>query len=125
MKYLYILLGGGIGSLCRFLLSSFINNISNKILPFGTLTVNLLGCFLIGFLFSAFEKFIVSPNICLFIFVGLLGGLTTFSSFGLETFNLLRQQEFKYAVFNFLLNNLVGIVFVLIGFKLSSVLFGD
>ncbi|OHD10586.1 MAG: hypothetical protein A2086_04335 [Spirochaetes bacterium GWD1_27_9] len=125
MKYLYILLGGGIGSLCRFLLSSFINNISNKTFPFGTLTVNLLGCFLIGFLFSVFEKFIVSSNIRLFIFVGLLGGLTTFSSFGLETFNLLRQAEFKYAIFNLLLNNLVGIVFVLIGFKLSSVLFGD
>jgi CrcB protein len=100
-------------------------NISNKIFPLGTLFVNITGCFIIGFLYAFSEKFIFSPNIRLFIFVGLLGGFTTFSSFGLETFNLIRQSEIKYAILNFILNNGLGLLFVFIGFSLAKLFVKD
>lgn len=123
MKFMYIILGGGTGALVRYLLSTFIQNSSNKIFPFGTLVVNLTGCFLIGFLFALSEKFTISSNIRLFLFVGLLGGYTTFSSFGLETFNLLKQLEYKYAIINFLLSNFLGLLLVFAGFALTKNLF--
>ena len=125
MKYFYIMLGGGLGSVFRYLLSIFIYNFSNKVFPLGTLIVNMLGCFVIGFLFSLFEKFTISPNIRLFIFIGLLGGFTTFSSFGLETFNLIRQSELKYAGLNLLLSNFLGLFFVFLGYAVIKLLFKD
>jgi CrcB protein len=125
VKYLYILIGGGIGSTLRYLLSNLIINFLNKAFPLGTLIVNITGCFLIGLLFGFSEKIIISSNIRLFIFVGLLGGFTTFSSFGLETFNLIRQSEIKYAILNFTLNNFLGILFVFIGFTLTKLLLKD
>lgn len=125
MKYLYILIGGGIGSVFRYILSNLIMNFFNKVFPLGTLIVNITGCFLIGLLFGFSEKTIISSNIRLFIFVGLLGGFTTFSSFGLETFNLIRQSEIKYAILNFILNNFLGLLAVFFGFTLTKLLLKD
>lgn len=125
MKFLYILIGGGAGSIFRYALSTFVHNVTNKVFPLGTLIVNLLGCFIIGSLFALFEKFTINSNIRLFIFVGILGGFTTFSSFGLETFNLLRQSEIKYAIWNFVLSNFIGIFFVFVGFTLIKLLIKD
>lgn len=125
MKYFYILLGGGAGAISRYVLSTFIYNLSNKVFPLGTLIVNITGCFVIGFLYALFEKFTISPNVRLFIFVGLLGGFTTFSSYGLETFNLLKQTEIRYAVFNIVLSNLLGLLFVATGFILAKTIFKD
>ncbi|HOL57610.1 MAG TPA: fluoride efflux transporter CrcB [Spirochaetota bacterium] len=122
MKYFYIAIGGAIGSLSRYLLSTFTMRLFNTLFPLGTLIVNITGCFLIGFLFSFFEKFIMSPNIRFFVFVGLLGGFTTFSSFTMETFNLLREKEIKLAILNFIFNNFLGIIAVIIGFIFARLL---
>lgn len=123
MKYLYIAIGGGFGSLSRYLLSTFVMWHSNKLFPYGTLIVNLTGCFLIGMLYAAFENTKISPDLRLFIFTGFLGGFTTFSSYGLETFNLIKETQYKYAFLNFIFNNLIGIFLVLAGYYLSRLIF--
>ncbi len=85
MNILAVLIGGGIGSLSRYLISIFAaQNISGRF-PIGTLIVNLAGCYFIGLLFELFENIILSPNLRLFIFTGFFGGFTTFSSFSLES----------------------------------------
>lgn len=87
------------------------------------MAVNLLGCFTIGFLWNIFENFAYSPNIRVFIFIGILGAFTTFSTFGLESFNLIREGEIKYAVLNILVSNIAGLALVFIGYIASKYLF--
>lgn len=118
-KFLSIGIGGGIGAILRYTVSTFTYRFLDGIFPWGTLTVNFIGCFCIGFLWGLFERFVISPNMRLFIFVGILGGFTTFSSYGLETFNLLRDGESKMALLNVLSSNLLGIACVFGGFAAS------
>ena len=80
--------------------------------PLGTLLVNLIGSFIIGLAWGFFETNSFSPNLRAFLFIGVLGGFTTFSSFSLETMNLLRDGEFKIGIINILANNVLGIVLV-------------
>ncbi|OGX48738.1 MAG: hypothetical protein A2216_01160, partial [Omnitrophica WOR_2 bacterium RIFOXYA2_FULL_45_12] len=87
--------------------------------PLGTLLVNLTGSFLIGLLWGISEKAIFHPNWKIFLFTGILGGFTTFSAYGLETFNLLRDGRTMFAMANILLNNILGIALVVVGFLAS------
>ncbi|GJL50634.1 fluoride efflux transporter CrcB [Candidatus Nitrospira salsa] len=92
-------LGGMIGSISRFLLSDFVQRL-NPILgyPFGTLTVNVLGCFLIGLLNGLTDsQQLFIANIRPFLFIGVLGGFTTYSTFGYETFAFLRDGQYSQA----------------------------
>ena len=89
-KLLLIGLAGLAGTLSRYWLSGFIARRIGETFPFGTLIVNLLGCFLVGLLFYLLqERYLVNEAIRTAILIGLLGGFTTFSSFGLQTFTLL------------------------------------
>lgn len=75
--------------------------------------------FFAGFLWEIFDRTAVSPTARLFVFIGFLGGYTTFSSFGLETFNLVRDGEYKLALYNVLVSNILGIALVFLGFFAS------
>lgn len=94
----------------------------NVLLPIGTFTVNIVGCFIIGFLFSLFEKITVSGELRLLLITGFLGGFTTFSSFSLETINLIRNSEYSAALINILGNLILGLAFVIIGMLASGFL---
>ncbi|MDD3151042.1 MAG: fluoride efflux transporter CrcB [Candidatus Gastranaerophilales bacterium] len=122
VKILSIALGGALGALTRYFVSGCAHNLIPGLFAWGTLAVNCIGSFLAGVFFGLLDRFIVPGNIRLFILIGLLGAFTTFSTYTLETFNLLRDGELKLALINIILNNLVGIFLVVVGFMLSKLI---
>src|SRR6266540_3995647 len=111
---IFIALGGALGSVFRYLLSTWTQTASKSIdFPYGTLTVNLIGCFVIGFLTQlAEERGLFTSDSRTLVFVGILGGFTTFSSFGNETVNLLRDGEAWNALANVGANVILGLILV-------------
>ena len=100
-KYLFIGLGGFLGSIARYALSTSIYRAVGESFPYGTLAVNIIGCFIIGLLMTVFQdRFVVHPNFRFLIIVGVLGGFTTFSSFSYETFALMKAGNFIDAAMN-------------------------
>lgn len=112
--------GGAIGAILRYLVSGAAYNRLGADFPYGTLLVNVTGCFLIGFLARYFEDVVVAPNTRVLILTGGLGAFTTFSTYGLETVALWRDGESQVALVNFMANNVVGILFVMAGFFLAQ-----
>jgi fluoride exporter len=116
IKLLMIMCGGGLGALCRYGMSGFIMNISKGDFPLGTLTVNIIGSFLIGVFWELFNQLSdVSHELKAFIVIGFLGAFTTFATFSLDTAVLYKSANYKHALLNILLNNAVCIVFVFLG----------
>ena len=122
LRYLYVALGGAIGSVLRYAVSGLDFKLSNGIFPTSTLIVNLFGSLVIGILWGMFERFEFSPMLRVFLFVGILGGFTTFSSFSLENLNLLRDGEVKTAVIYILITNISGIGLAFGGYFAARVL---
>jgi fluoride exporter len=120
-KLLLIAVGGAIGTLARYATGTLLSPLMEKTLfPFGTMAVNLIGCFVIGVMNGYFEPRITIPQeYRLMILVGFLGGFTTFSSFGYETAALLRDKEYLYAGYNILVNNVVGIALAILGYAIT------
>lgn len=105
MAYLYIALGGAIGACMRFFLTQECTKLLGKGFPFGTLAVNVIGSFVIGYLYSWLSlQQDISDNLRLFVGVGLLGALTTFSTFSYDTFVLLQHGDLLKAGLNVVLN---------------------
>jgi len=119
MKIILVLAGGAIGTLARFLLSGFAQKYVSNGFPIGTLAVNLIGSFIIGILWGVFENQ-PANHVRAFLFVGVLGGFTTFSAYSIETLNLFRDGNIRFAILNFLLNNVLGILFASCGIALSK-----
>lgn len=118
-KLLLVFVGGGLGSATRFGTSLLAARWWGTSFPWGTLAVNLAGCFLIGVLFGLSERGSLSPEGRLFLMTGFLGGLTTFSSYGLETSHLTRSGQFANAACNLIANNGAGIALVFLGLWLA------
>ena len=127
MQYVVIGLGGALGSMARFGLGSLIDTNVQKtgqIFPWGTIIVNITGCFVIGFIFtiSASEGRIILSSLARnFIMIGILGGYTTFSSFSLQTLTLAQDGQWWGAAANVLLS----VVLCLAGVWLGAMLAGS
>jgi fluoride exporter len=119
-RLILIGLGGLVGTLCRYGLSSLVDKRVGATFPTGTLLVNVIGCFLAGFLFFAFtEKVVVSDIVKTAVMIGFLGGFTTFSAFGLQTFTLFKDGEMFAAMLNVVLSNVAGLLTVWVGYSLA------
>lgn len=113
-------IGGFIGSAMRYLLGGYVQQSSKSIFPYGTLAVNVIGCFVIGFLSQLAEnRGAFSSEARAFVFIGILGGFTTFSSFGNETLNLASDGEMLNAFANIGLNVVLGLFAVWLGRTVS------
>ncbi len=111
---LFIGLGGFLGAIARFLLSSFVQKSADTFFPIGTLSVNLLGGFLIGFLALYFEQH-VNPEYRALVITGFLGALTTFSTFSYETVLLLESSAYMKAMANIMISVIFSIGATVLG----------
>lgn len=115
-KVLLVGIGGLLGSIARYLISGYVQDRTGEIFPVGTLAVNVIGCFVIGGLSELAEaRAFLSPEARALIVVGVLGGFTTFSTFGNETVNLLRDGEWGFAMLNLLTHTVLAIGAVWVG----------
>ena len=116
MNVLIVGLGGFAGAACRYLVNSWVLKVSPQPFPFGTLTVNVVGCFLIGLFHGITDaRDIAKPELRLFLVVGVLGGFTTYSAFGHDTFELIRSTRIISAAANVTAHITLGLLAVAIG----------
>ncbi|MDR1148843.1 MAG: fluoride efflux transporter CrcB [Spirochaetaceae bacterium] len=123
MNFLYVIIGGGIGAVLRYFSSQFISSSIASKFPHGTLFVNCVGALLMGFLINIFDTFSINIKWKLLLITGFLGGYTTFSTYSLETVQYIMSGNIKHAVINILLNNVLCILFVLLGIWLNKIIF--
>lgn len=123
-KLLLVGFGGFLGSILRYITSGFVFRILGKpYFPYGTLFVNILGCFLIGFFSGLSEnKQLFNPETRTFIFIGLLGGFTTFSTFGYEVFTFARDGQIISSLTNIVFQIIFGIGGVWFGYSMSKLI---
>jgi CrcB protein len=115
----WVAIGGAIGSVSRFVLSTAILRLSGSLFPIGTFAVNLVGCIAFGAIVGAAEqRFVLTPDARAFLLVGVLGGFTTFSSYAFESFALMQDGQFAAAALN-----IIGqVVAALLGFWVAYVI---
>ena len=117
--------GGFIGAAGRYVLNYFaVQQFPDSKFPYGTFIVNILGSFVIGLLLSVFEsKNWMDVQIRLFVFTGILGGFTTFSTFANDTFLLFKSEQIALGLLNIGAQVLLGVLFVWIGYSLVKLIF--
>lgn len=114
-------LGSSIGGMLRHVLAESIQQKLQSTLPFGTFTINVIGCFLIGIVFGLFDRGNLSQEWRLFLATGLLGGFTTFSAFSMETVNLLRDGQY-WSVMTYVAGSVViGLLATFAGISITKI----
>jgi len=115
--------GGFVGAILRFLISGWVQRFSPTLFPVGTLSVNILGSFIIGFLALYFES-VVAPQQKALVITGMLGALTTFSTFSLETVTMLQAGLWGRVTMNITLNVVLCVAATMLGMMLFRRLYG-
>jgi CrcB protein len=124
-KWLLIAVGGAFGSILRYAIQGWMQRAINTNFPLGTLVVNLIGCALIGFLTATLTgPKMIREEYRIGIIVGVLGGFTTFSAFGFETFSLANDRQFAFAALNIVLSCGLGLLAVWAGYRAAEFLYG-
>ena len=119
----FIAIGGSIGAIFRYLISIFVHKLLGASFAYGTLSVNILGSFIIGFLYLYFEQ-TISPNLKAMLITGMLGALTTFSTFSLETILMIQEGLYTKAILNIVLNVVFTLSATIAGMFLFKKLYG-
>ncbi len=125
LSYLWIAIGGALGTIARFWFSGFVAQRFGESFPFGTLLVNISGSFVIGFfatLTGPDGRVLAAPSFRQFFMIGVCGGYTTFSSFSLQTLNLANDGEWLYAGFNIVFSVVLCLVAVWLGHLAATLL---
>ena len=123
IAYFWVALGGALGSVSRYWLSGLVANRIGSTFPWGTIIVNVTGCFVIGFFNAATGtegRWLLSPTARTFFMIGICGGYTTFSSFSLQTLNLANDGEWLYAGANILFSVVLCLLGVWLGHALAA-----
>ena len=120
MKILYLGIFGGLGCVARYLVSGWVYTLFGRAIPYGTLSVNVIGSLLLGLVMEgSLRSTLLSPELRIGITVGFMGGFTTFSTFSYETVRLIEEGSFIAAGANILLNVTVCITAAVIGIYLA------
>jgi len=123
--YLIVAFGSGLGGMLRYYISDFVQKNSSSLFPYGTLTVNIIGSFIIGLILFYLDSIkLISAEMRVFLTVGLCGGLTTFSTFSFETVKLIQDSEYLLAGTNVLLNVFTTLLAVLLAAFISKLIIG-
>ena len=121
VKWLNLIVGGVTGTVARYVLAGAVYQVLGASFPYGTLVVNLTGCFAIGFLAAlAEEKLLLSPEARMLWMVGFCGAFTTFSTFMLETANLMKDGEMAKAFVNVAASVVIGFVVFRLGMLVAN-----
>lgn len=125
LKLILLMLGGALGTAARYGLNGWVSGFQTKhyafpaVFPLGTMTVNVLGCFIVGFLAAlsdeTFGRAWIKPEWRDFLIIGFCGGFTTFSSYGIQTLNLARDGEWLMGAINIAASNFLGLLAVYLG----------
>lgn len=123
LTFVELIIGGALGTLSRYMLAGAVYKSFGASFPYGTMAVNLLGCFIIGFLSTiAEQKFVLGSGVRTFLMIGFCGAFTTFSTFIFETNALIRDGEVMRAFVNVLVSVIVGFILFRLGVLLGEVI---
>ncbi len=118
----YVFIGSALGGVSRFLSQQFVQKNFPSYIPLGTLSVNIIGSFIIGIIYALSEKSIISPEVRILIATGFCGGFTTFSSFAFENVKLLQDGEFFNTGLYVLLSVVIGFFSVYLGILFTKLI---
>ena len=123
MKLMWLALAGSLGTLCRYGLSGLMQRLTGSLFPWGTISVNIIGCLLFGLVWSVLEERVhLSSEMRVIILTGFMGAFTTFSTFMFETGQLLKESQYLLALGNVGLQNIVGLAALFLGLLLGRLL---
>jgi CrcB protein len=121
VQLILIALGGAVGSVSRYMLSTAVQRLTSPLFPYGTFAVNVLGCLVFGLILGAARnRTVIGPSERAFLLIGILGGFTTFSSFTYETFSLVQNGEMVRAAANAAGQVVVGLVALWAGYAMVA-----